>query len=113
VKVFGDGTQTRSYCYISDLVDAITTYASKGDLSGSTINLGNTEERTVLETAQIIHSLIVGEGEPKMEFSGLPLDDPLRRKPDISLAKQLLGWEPKISFKDGLMKTIEYYKNQS
>lgn len=111
-KIFGDGTQTRSYCFISDLIDAIVTYLSKDELNGTTINLGNPEERTILETAKAVHSIVNNKAQLRMEFFGLPSDDPLRRRPDITIAKQLLGWSPKINFEEGLKKTIEYYKAQ-
>jgi len=79
---------------------------------GETVNLGNPGEFSVLETAKIVWEAIHGtESEPKITSAPLPKDDPMRRQPDITKAKQLLGWEPKIDFHDGLKKTIEYFRH--
>lgn len=111
LTVYGDGQQTRSYCYISDLVDGIAAIASKADLSGATINLGNPDEYTVLETAVLVQKMVNNEvAKTDISFKALPSDDPTRRKPDISKAKELLSWEPKVDFRTGLKKTIEYFK---
>jgi nucleoside-diphosphate-sugar epimerase len=108
LTIYGDGTQTRSYCFVSDLVEGILRLAEREGLSGATVNLGNTEERTTLETAEIVKMLTGNTKE--LVFKPLPLDDPTRRQPDISLAKQLLDWEPEVSFEDGLRETIGYFK---
>jgi nucleoside-diphosphate-sugar epimerase len=112
LTIYGDGSQTRSYCYVSDLVEGILQFAAHQDLNGETINLGNPEERTVLETAQVIQSLLSAENPLPIEFKPLPKDDPHRRKPDISKAQRLLQWQPKVSFEDGLLKTVEYFRNK-
>ena len=109
--VFGDGSQTRSYCYIDDLVRGILLLAGgkKSELSGETINLGNPGEYTVLETARIFNR-IVGRDEEMIAFEELPSDDPLKRQPDISKARGLLGWEPEVEFEDGLKRMLEFFK---
>lgn len=113
LPVYGDGSQTRSYCYVDDLVNGILKMAAADGLAGETVNLGNPDEYTVLETAEIIKSTVEGEfnTEKDLVYQPLPKDDPTRRRPDIAKAKKLLGWEPKVSFKDGLKKTVEYFRN--
>jgi dTDP-glucose 4,6-dehydratase len=113
LTIYGEGKQTRSYCYVSDLVEGILQFVSRDGLSGETINIGNPEERTVLETAQIIQQVVGGEGELPLEYKPLPQDDPTRRQPDITKARTLLEWEPKVSFQDGLLKTIEYFRRKN
>ncbi len=102
LTIYGEGTQTRSYCYVLDLVVGFLKLASLPDLKGQTINLGNPEEYTVRETAQIIWSTINPDKKLRLKFKPLPKDDPVRRRPDISKAKKLLGWEPKIDFRTGV-----------
>lgn len=106
LTVFGDGSQTRCFCYIDDLINGIF----KLMLSNVTtpVNIGNTEEIKVLDLAQAVIKLC--NSKSKIEFKNLPQDDPRRRKPDISKAKQLLGWQPATSLDDGLRKTIEWFK---
>lgn len=113
LPVYGDGSQTRSYCYVDDLVNGILKMAAADGLAGETVNLGNPDEYTVLETAEIIKSTVEGEfnTEKDLVYQPLPKDDPTRRRPDIAKAKKLLDWEPKVSFKDGLKKTVEYFRN--
>ncbi len=108
LTVYGDGSQTRSYCYVDDLVEGILRLASFDNLSGETVNLGNPGEFTVLETAEIIRKEI----NESLEIAYLPLpkDDPTRRRPDISKAKHLLDWEPQVTFEEGLQKTIEFFR---
>jgi nucleoside-diphosphate-sugar epimerase len=111
LNIYGDGSQTRSYCYVDDLIEGILRLASFDGLKGQTVNIGNSKEYTVLQTAQIIQELINGScSDDDFEYLELPKDDPTRRKPDISKAKQLLDWQPQINFKEGLKKTIEYFK---
>lgn len=112
LPVYGDGQQTRSYCYVDDLVEGIMLMASVEKLGGETVNLGNPKELTVLQTAEIIMKVAKGEfdAERDLEFFSLPKDDPTRRRPDISKAKRLLGWEPKIGFEEGLKKTVEFFR---
>lgn len=109
-SIFGDGSQTRSYCYISDLVDGILKLAASENGTGQTINLGNPQEFTVKQTAEEIHALIHPDTEFKANFKPLPKDDPTRRKPDISRATELLQWQPTVSLQEGLTKTIEFFK---
>lgn len=106
ITVFGDGTQTRSFCYVSDLIDGI----HKLMLSNinEPINLGNPEEITILDFAKKI--IKITKSKNKIIFQPLPVDDPKRRRPDITKAKQLLNWEPKVHLEDGLKKTIEWFK---
>lgn len=111
ISIYGDGSQTRSYCYIDDLVDGILLLASKEGLSGRTVNLGNPGEFTILETAHAIWRELHGsETKPELVFNALPEDDPLRRRPDITRARELLGWEPTVNFSEGLAKTIKYFQ---
>ncbi len=112
LTIYGKGDQTRSYCYVADLVEYIVRMASKDGLNGETINIGNPGEYTILETAKIIHNLISPEKEISLEYKEMPSDDPVRRQPDISKAKQLLGYEPQTSFEEGLKPTIEYFKKE-
>jgi nucleoside-diphosphate-sugar epimerase len=110
--VYGDGSQTRSYCYIDDLVEGILRTLAYDDMRGQTVNLGNPDEYTVLETAQEIKQAVGGSFKPEKDlvFRDLPQDDPSRRKPDISKAKKELTWQPKVDFRQGLRKTIDFFK---
>lgn len=109
ITIYGEGKQTRSMCYVSDLIDGIYKLAITDDLSGEVVNLGNPKERTVLEIAQIV--IDATNSQSQTTFEPLPTDDPLRRCPDISKAQSLLGWSPKVEFEDGLPQMIEYFKN--
>ncbi len=110
LTIYGDGSQTRSYCFVSDLVRGILTFAGGDEsLAGETINLGNPRELTVLETAKIFNQK-TGRVETELEFLPLPKDDPTRRQPDIAKAKELLNYEPKVAFEDGLEIMIKSYK---
>lgn len=109
MQIYGDGGQTRSYCYVDDLVRGILLLAAVETGSGKTINLGNPEEHTVMETAQIIQQLTSTESISPQFLPARP-DDPHRRQPDISLARELLDWEPKVSFVEGLKQTIAYMR---
>ena len=106
LTVFGDGSQTRSFCYVSDLIDGIYRL-SQSDSSGP-VNIGNPREMTILQFAESILKLI--ETKSIIEFRPLPEDDPKVRQPDITLARQLLGWEPKVAFEQGIQTTIDYFK---
>jgi len=108
LTIYGDGTQTRSFCYVSDLVEAIVKVILKDGLKGEVFNLGNPGEYTMLELAEKIKNLTDSKSE--IVFTPLPKDDPKKRRPDISKAKAILGWEPKVLVDEGLGKTIEYYK---
>ena len=107
LTVFGDGSQTRSFCYVGDQVDGIFKLLMS-DYAGP-VNIGNPNEITILEFAQEI--LALTESDQKIIHKPLPKDDPKQRQPDISLAKKLLGWEPKVMRKDGLRETYEYFKS--
>jgi len=106
LSVFGDGSQTRSFCYVDDLVDGI--YRLLRSDYHYPVNLGNPEEITILEFAEEIKNL--AKKDLEIEFSPLPEGDPLQRKPDISKAKEILGWEPKMKRNDGLKITFEYFQ---
>lgn len=111
IPVFGDGTQTRSLCYVDDTVDGLIKHAFTKDASGTIINIGSPEEHTVEEYAQKVIALT--ESKSKIEKTeALPQDDPKQRRPDISRAKQLLGWEPKTSLEAGLSHLITYIRAQ-
>lgn len=107
LTVFGDGSQTRSFCYISDMVDGLIKAMFMSDLGGEVINLGNSNEYQVIEVAKLIKKLT--DSQSKIDFLPLPSDDPKKRKPDISQAKKLLNWEPKVGLEAGLKKTIKFY----
>jgi dTDP-glucose 4,6-dehydratase len=108
ITVYGDGKQTRSFCYVSDLIDGIYRLAISDE--HLPVNVGNPEEITLLEFAQRIRAHFPKAGP--IVFEPLPQDDPKRRCPDIRKAKRLLGWEPKVQLTDGLKRTIEYFKEQ-
>lgn len=111
LQVFGDGQQTRSYCYVSDLVHGILSLAFADNFSGQTINLGNDQEMTVLDTAKLIHRLVHGDStEPETHFLPLPADDPKQRRPDLTKARQLLKYQPQVGLEEGLRMTIEGFK---
>jgi dTDP-glucose 4,6-dehydratase len=107
LTVYGDGSQTRSLCYVSDLVRGVLAALDRAD--ELPVNLGNPEEVTVLELAQTIVRL--AGSKSRIEFRELPVDDPKQRRPDISRARSLLGWEPKVALEDGLGRTLEYFRS--
>ncbi len=109
VTVYGDGTQTRSFCYVSDLIDAFIMTMDKEGFT-QPVNLGNPAESTILELAEKIIKLT--KSSSKIIRKPLPPDDPVRRCPDISLAKEKLGWQPKIGLEEGLLKTIAFFKEK-
>lgn len=109
--IFGDGKQTRSFMYVSDLVDGIIAAMEKGD-TGEVYNLGNPDEFTILELAEVIKKITGAKSEVK-QVEKLPEDDPMQRCPDISKAKNELGWEPKINLEEGLKKLINSLKENS
>lgn len=110
LTIYGDGSYTRSYCYIDDLVEYIVRMSCKDGLQGKTINIGNPEELTILQTAQLIHELVNPGTGFAAEYKPIPADDPTKRCPDISKAKKLLEYEPQVTFAEGLQKTVEYFK---
>ncbi|HEY7960571.1 MAG TPA: UDP-glucuronic acid decarboxylase family protein [Solirubrobacteraceae bacterium] len=103
ITVFGDGAQTRSFCHVSDLIRGIIALAESGH--HDPVNIGNPDEFTLLELAEIVKELTGSRSE--ILFEALPVDDPKQRRPDISLARELLGWSPEVSLHDGLQRTIE------
>ncbi len=106
LTVYGDGSQTRSFCYVSDLIDGIVRL-SKSDEHDPT-NIGNPVEWTILECAREIQALLGSQAE--ITFRPLPQDDPKQRRPDISKARRLLGWEPKVPLRDGLQRSLAYFQ---
>jgi nucleoside-diphosphate-sugar epimerase len=108
ITVYGDGSQTRSFCYVTDLVDGLVRMMFKDGLGGEVANVGNPREVNVLEVARLIKKITSSKSE--IVFKPLPKDDPTHRRPDISKAKKLLGWEPKVPLEAGLRETIDYFK---
>ncbi|OBF52861.1 NAD-dependent dehydratase [Mycobacterium sp. 852002-50816_SCH5313054-b] len=108
ITVFGDGTQTRSFCYVDDLVDGLVRMAASDPSFTGPVNLGGTAELTVLEVANILKEM-TGSSSATV-FKALPPDDPRKRRPDIRLAESRLGWRPRFSFQQGAARTIEYFK---
>jgi UDP-glucuronate decarboxylase len=109
LTVYGDGTQTRSFCYVSDLIEALVRTMSAEEFVGP-MNIGNPAEFTVLELAEKV--LALTGAKSRIALKPLPSDDPVRRCPDISLAKSKLGWEPRVGLEEGLGKTIEYFREK-
>ena len=107
ITIYGDGSQTRSFCYVSDLVDGIVKMMNNPQKFIGPVNLGNPSERTILEFAKLIVEMTGSKS--KIVYKPLPGDDPTQRKPDISFAKKELGWEPKVDIREGIEKTIEYF----
>ena len=107
ITVYGDGSQTRSFCYVSDLIEGLYALMESEGLTGP-LNLGNQAETSVIEAAKKIISLT--DSGSKIVFKPLPVDDPCRRKPDIFLAKKFLKWEPTVGLDDGLKRTIAYFR---
>jgi dTDP-glucose 4,6-dehydratase len=103
ITVFGDGSQTRSFCYVSDLIRGLIALAESGH--HNPVNIGNPDEFTLLELAETVKELTGSSAE--VVFEALPEDDPKQRKPDITLARELLGWSPEVALRDGLARTIE------
>jgi UDP-glucuronate decarboxylase len=107
ITIFGDGTQTRSFCYVDDLIEGFVRLMQTGDQVTGPINLGNPGEFTMRELAELVLDL-TGSAS-KIVFKPLPQDDPLQRRPDIRLATEVLDWRPTIQLKEGLEKTIRYF----
>jgi dTDP-glucose 4,6-dehydratase len=106
VTVFGDGTQTRSFCYVSDLVDGILRLLESN--TNEPVNIGNPQELTIEEIARTIIALVGSSS--RIVYRPLPVDDPKQRRPDITRARTLLGWQPKVGLEEGLSKTVGYFK---
>ncbi len=109
INIYGNGRQTRSFCFVEDTIDGILKYSNLKRKYLGPINIGNNNELSIKEISKKIISLT--KSKSKVKYSKLPIDDPLQRLPDIRLAKKLLNWEPKISLDSGLLRTIEYFKN--
>jgi nucleoside-diphosphate-sugar epimerase len=109
ITIFGDGNQTRSFCYVDDLVNGIMLAMFSHKTKGEVFNLGNPDERTINDFAQLIKKLTGTNSD--IVYEDLPQDDPTKRKPDIQKARQILHWEPTIKLEDGLKRTIEYFRN--
>jgi len=105
ITIFGDGTQTRSFCYVTDQITGLLKLATLPNVSGEVVNIGNPVEWTILELAEMIIDLT--ESESELTYQPMPPDDPTRRVPDITKAREKLGWEPKVELKDGLLKMID------
>ena len=107
LTIFGNGKQTRSFCYVDDLINGMILLMESN--YKKPVNIGNPNEFSIFELAELIKELV--NPKAKFEFKELPMDDPIQRKPSIELARELLGWEPQIELKEGLNKTIEWFKN--
>lgn len=110
ITVYGDGSHTRSFCYVDDTVDAIIRMMGSPDGFTGPVNAGNPEEVTILDLARKV--IEIAGSRSKVVFSDLPEDDPRRRKPDISLARKALGWNPGTGLDEGLRRTVEYFRSQ-
>lgn len=108
ITIYGEGTQTRSFCYVDDLVIGMMKLMATGPEVTGPINIGNPSEFSMIELAQEV--LAATNSDSKLIYEPLPSDDPQQRKPDISLAKNMLNWEPKVSLKEGLAKAVPYFK---
>lgn len=111
ITIFGDGSQTRSFCYVDDLIDGMIAFMDCPEDMPGPINLGNPNEFTILSLAEQVIKLTGSTS--RISFKSLPQDDPKQRRPDISLAKKALGWTPKIPLADGLERTIDYFRKIS
>jgi UDP-glucuronate decarboxylase len=109
ITLYGDGMQTRAFCYVDDLIDGLVRMMNTGDDISGPVNLGNPHEITVRELAERIIALTGASS--KIVFRPLPQDDPMQRCPDITLAKSVLGWEPAVELEKGLTRTIAYFDN--
>ncbi len=107
ITIYGDGTQTRSFCYCDDLIEGFIRLMATGDDVTGPMNLGNPVEFTIKQLAEIVIEMVGSRA--KLIYKPLPSDDPKQRQPDISFAKETLGWEPHIALRDGLSKTIDYF----
>lgn len=108
ITIYGDGSQTRSFCYVDDLIEGMIRMMNTDDRVTGPINMGNPGEFTILQLAQKVIEMT--DSKSKLVFKPLPSDDPMQRKPDIRLAKEMLGWEPNIKLEDGLRQTIDYFR---
>jgi len=109
LTIYGDGSQTRSFCYVDDLIEGILRLSRSDE--HLPVNIGNPDEFTILECAQAV--LEVTGSKSELRFEALPEDDPTRRRPDIAKARELLGWEPRITLKEGLRKSLEFFRSMA
>jgi UDP-glucuronate decarboxylase len=109
LTVYGEGSQTRSFCYVDDLIAGFIAFMEHEGVTGP-LNLGNPGEFTMLQLAELTLKLVGGKS--KIVFKPLPADDPRQRRPDITLARKHLGWEPKIPLEEGLRRTIAYFRTE-
>jgi UDP-glucuronate decarboxylase len=109
ITVYGDGSQTRSFCYVDDLIEGMVRLMNSRDGFTGPVNIGNPGEFTIKELAEIVIRLTGSKS--KIIYEALPSDDPMQRKPVIDLAKKELDWEPKIPLEEGLKRTIEYFRD--
>lgn len=109
ITIYGDGKQTRSFCYVNDLIDAMVRMMGTPDEITGPVNIGNPQEHTMLELAEMI--LGITGSRSRVVFKPLPQDDPTQRRPDLGRAKKILGWEPTTAIQDGLVKTVEYFES--
>jgi len=109
ITIYGDGSQTRSFCYVSDLIEGMQRLLFTDGLTGEVVNLGNPTEKSINEFATLVKELTGAASE--IVHEDLPVDDPMQRRPDITKAKKLLNWEPTVSLEEGLKKTIEYFNH--
>ena len=109
ITVYGDGSHTRSFCYVDDMIEGLIKMMNSADDFYGPVNIGNPREFTILELAQTVIRLT--KSDSRIEFFPLPADDPVQRKPDITLAEEKIFWSPKINLEEGLSRTIEYFRN--
>ena len=109
ITIYGDGTQTRSFCYVDDLIEGFVRLMNQTKTVGP-VNIGNPGEFTMLQLAELTLKLVGGKS--KIVHQPLPADDPKQRRPDITLAQTMLGWEPTVALEEGLKRTIDYFKTQ-
>lgn len=110
ITIYGDGSQSRSFCFVDDLVEGIYKVSLAEGIEGEVFNLGNTDEYTVKDFALYIKEMLASKSE--VVYRELPEDDPKMRRPDITKARNILGWEPKVSLRDGIQKTVDYFKSR-
>lgn len=108
ITIYGDGSQTRSFCYVDDMIEGFVRMMDSEPIFTGPVNMGNPDEFTMLELAENV--LRLTGSQSKLTFKPLPTDDPRQRQPDIALAKEKLGWEPKVRLEDGLNETIAYFR---
>jgi nucleoside-diphosphate-sugar epimerase len=111
ITIYGDGSQTRSFCYVKDLVEGIYRTSLKDGLNGDVLNLGNPDEYKIIDFAKIILDLI--KTESKIIYRDLPVDDPKKRRPDITKAREKIKWEPETQLNHGLKKTIKFFHEKN